>query len=1082
MRHFLLAALIASLLFPCVSVAQSSNATITGVIEDPGKAVLPGTRVTVVNTQTGERTTTKTNGSGLYTLSTLIPGTYRIEVDKQGFRGIIEGGIILHTQDVLQLNFHMAVGSTAETVTVSASGNNINTTDATVGTVVDRKFVESIPLNGRSFENLVLLSPGVTTANPQGTSGDYGEFSVNGQRTDANNFTLDGASAMNQAPLNTSMPSRANATATGTTQAIISVDALQEFRIATSTYSAEFGRSPGAQVSFTSRSGTNQYHGTAFDYLRNYALDANNWFNDYSMQPLPKPQERQNDFGGTLGGPLSIPRVYSGADRAFFFFNYEGLRLNEPVPATISYVPSNGTNNTATNYAKPAYMNLRGNVSQFPGLQAALNAFPLPNCTTAINPQCVDHGDGLSPFLLATATPGTIDSLSARIDYAGLRGTRLFARYADTESSYDSIYYNIQSLLNLARIRTYLLGADSVIHGTIANQLRLQYSPGFRADQSTGSSIGGSVPISGNRPVTFNTLQGLPGSGGKNIMEFLNFGGGEATAVLAGLRYGTRQWQENATDTVTWVHGRHSFKVGADYRQTTTTFGQADLEQSPQAYYYYESPAQVLANTVYSFKSTNFGRQDPTFKNMSLFLQDEWRVQPRLSLSLGLRWDLNPPPSVSGAPQYTYTGNINNPSTLALSKLGANLYATTYHDFAPRGGVAWVVHGNPGRELVLRAGAGLFFDTGQQASFYTFGAGDGLGASSIVSFSASAKKSFPQNASTILVPINTTPAAPYTLLYVSNPGLVPPSTIHWNVSMEQALGSSQSVTIGYVGSQGRNLLTLREYSMSALTNNLFSTIEQYENGPGSNYNALQIQYKRQMVKGLQVLASYTWAHAIDWSSTDSVLLPLQRGNSAQDLRHNMTSALMYDVPNSYAERWKRAILGNWSTDLWLVMRTGFPVHPTGATVIDPASGSEYPERLNYNGGNPYVYKAGIPGGRQFNPAVFSVPTTAQGVVGNSPRNFLRGFGEFDTAFALQRTFPLYERFHLQFRGDAFNIFNHPNFGALNLSCGTTTTGATCNNTLMGQATSTLNNALTGSAQLYSQGGPRSFQFALKLQF
>ena len=189
------------------------------------------------------------------------------------------------------------------------------------------------------------------------------------------------------------------------------------------------------------------------------------------------------------------------------------------MPATITYVPSNGTNNTATNYAKPMYKNLRDNVSQFPDLQAALNAFPVPNCTTELNPQCVDHGDGLSPFLLTTATPGTIDSLSARIDYAGLHGTRLFVRYADTESSYDSIYYNIQLLLNLARLRTYLLGADSVIHGSIANQLRLQYSPAFRADQSTGDSIGGSVPISGNRPVTFNTMQRLPGAGGKTLSK-----------------------------------------------------------------------------------------------------------------------------------------------------------------------------------------------------------------------------------------------------------------------------------------------------------------------------------------------------------------------------------------------------------------------------------------------------------------------------------------------------------------------------------------------------------------------------------
>jgi hypothetical protein len=205
-------------------------------------------------------------------------------------------------------------------------------------------------------------------------------------RSDANNFKVDGASASNSPTYTSAAGSSGmigSATMLGTTQAMLQVDSMEEFRMSTSTYSAEYGRQPGAQITFRSRSGTNDYHGTVYEYLRNSAFDANNWFNTYTTNPLPKPAERQNDFGGTLGGPISVPHLFSGQNRAFLFFGYEGLRLTQPQPASIYYVPSNGTYNTAT-YSDPRYKNLRQYAPA--ALQPVLNAYPLPNCSTAINP------------------------------------------------------------------------------------------------------------------------------------------------------------------------------------------------------------------------------------------------------------------------------------------------------------------------------------------------------------------------------------------------------------------------------------------------------------------------------------------------------------------------------------------------------------------------------------------------------------------------------------------------------------------------------------------------------------------------
>jgi hypothetical protein len=1048
--------------------AQSDSASISGTVVDRQGGLVPGAQVSVVSTDTNVTVDAKTNNAGVYNVPALKPGHYRMLVSKEGFKQIDLRDVTLNIQDSVNRNFTLDLGGTSETIVVNGnSGLNINTTDASVSTVVDRNFVETMPLNGRSFQSLILLAPGVVTNNPQSAAqaGFAGEFSVNGQRGDANYYTVDGVSANNAG--NSSYISGAGsagalpaATALGSTQAIVSVDALQEFRINTSTYSAEYGRQPGGQIQFETRSGTNEIHGTAFDYLRNTIFDANNWFNDFAH--VMKPAERQNDFGGVLGGPLSIPKLYSGKDRTFFFFSYEGLRLSQPQPATISYVPTISLRNTAS-----------------AALQPLLNAFPLPNCTVAQDPQCVDDSvEGLSPYLISASLPSSLDAISVRVDHVVAPWLRLFFRYSDTESSavqsINTASYGIGTYSTEYSARSYTLGADATFGGTVSNQVRLHYSPGSGIQAQELTALGGATPVN------IQGLQGLSSDQGSTNL-FLGFTNEFANLTQAH-GFGTPQHQWNAVDTVGWVRGHHAFRAGADYRRTTSDLEDGDSSSSPGIDYFYGSPASVLSNSIDDAYVGIYARQDVAFTNFSAFVQDEWRAKSRLSLSLGLRWELNPPPAiVSGAPQRTLNGNFNDPASLALAPIGTPLYKTTYYNFAPRLGLAASLRDQPGREMILRVGGGVYYDTGQQFSaLFGAGYGPGTGISTDYGSCCGTSVSFPLPTDLIDLPISNSLIPPYGYIKVVSQHLQLPYTYQWNTSLEQSLGSDQSVIIGYIGSNGRRLLE-QDLINLASSNPDFTYAYRYRNGLSSSYNALQAQYKRRLSHGLQALASYTWSHGLDFESVDQGLVPYQRGNSDFDVRNNFTAALSNDLPSSYGDSWKRALFSKWGTDLRFTARSAFPVEIEGPSLTDPSTGKLYYGLLDYNSSVPlYLSEPDAPGGRVINAAAFSTPLPGQ--LGDAPRNFVRGFGEDEINLAVHREFPLNEQLHLLFRVEAFNLLNHPNFGAIDANCGNPPPGETCTNPTFGQAISTLASSLGGLTPIYQQGGPRSFQFALKLIF
>jgi hypothetical protein len=465
---------VCALMWTATLLAQSPNGVINGLVVDSSSRAIVGADVVVVNDATGLKYTSKTNDEGIYVVPDLPPGPYRLQVSKVGFKAIIKPDIVLNVQGALSINFTLPVGAFYETVTVEGGAPLVNTESATVSTVVDRQFAENLPLNGRSFQTLIYLTPGVvvTAANYE----DNGQFSVNGQRAASNYWTVDGVSAnIGIGPVfgggNGIGGTVGSFSAVGGTNSIVSVDALQEFRIQTSTFAPEFGRTPGGQISIVTRSGTNQFHGTAFDYLRNDIFDAENWFNGYTNNPpLPKSKERQNDFGGTFSGPVLT-------DRTFFFFTYEGLRLRLP-QTSLTTVPDTASRQNAIASVRPL-----------------LDAYPLPN-----GPD--DISTGVAQFNASYSNPASLDACSLRIDHRQNQKWTFFARYNYSPSEFadrgGTGGNSALSNLEWSRITTQTgtSGATWAISNTEANDLRFNYSHVNANGFDSLDGFGGAIALS----------------------------------------------------------------------------------------------------------------------------------------------------------------------------------------------------------------------------------------------------------------------------------------------------------------------------------------------------------------------------------------------------------------------------------------------------------------------------------------------------------------------------------------------------------------------------------------------------------
>ena len=1066
MRFAKLLAIVAFFLLAQTSLqAQSVNATLSGTATDSNGSLLPGVKVRITNSETGFQREVQSGEKGNFTFPALPPATYTISASKEGFAPAELNNIALNVNDSRSVSIQLQVGNVAASVIVSSEPSLVDQSPAQ-STTIDRTFVENLPLNGRSFQSLLLLSPGVVSVSADSNS--PGQFSVNGQRANANYFTVDGVSA--NVASNATSQSVSNLTgqqsngsvpgfnAVGTTSNLVPVDALEEFKIQTSGYSAEFGRQPGGQVQLVTRSGGSDFHGSIFNYVRNEAFDANNFF--LNARGIERPPLRQNQFGGTFSGPVVLPNfgeggpIFDKSDRTFFFFSYEGLRLRLPVTTAFN-VPS---------------LELRQAAS--PVFQAILNAYPIPTGPEVIG---IDPAFGTpntplgyAPFQASYSNPSSSDSYGIRVDHNLTSRINLFGRFSETPS--ESLTRTLSALAGGSKnYRAVTLGT-TIVGNAIANEFRFNYTRDRGRFSTALDDFGGAVPVDLSVLLAGNTPTGGVVQGSFSLPI-----GPNVPRLELGDAQDSRNRQINIVDNVSIVSGNHTFKFGFDYRRLMPTY-------APVAYSYNTLVSfAFIVPLGLSFTQSITTRQgaEVRFNNYSFYVQDDWKVNKRLSLNLGLRYELNPSPKdINGIEPIVLTGIVGTDvSNATLAPAGTPFFETVKNAFAPRFGAAYQISDKPGRETVLRGGFGVYYDLGTSQALNGF---------NTFPFTATSRSGFgvpfPLPPGQLLPPTFPTVRLPLpsgTLVRVSDPDLQLPYTLQYNVGVERSLGRNQAISISYVGSKGKRLLTNQTLNPRVGGRNVnpnFGNIIYTTNGPTSDYDSLQAQFTRRLTRGLQTLLNYTWSHAIDEAS-DELSGDLARGNASFDVRHNFSAAITYEIPTFTKERFTRAVLGGWAVDSTMYFRSGQPID-IFAGVITTDDGRQIPVRPDYVQGQPlWIDQAGVPGGRRINPAAFVRPPLAGGSFtrnGTLGRNVVTTPPIYQFNAALRREFRLTEQFKLQLRAEAFNLFNRPQFAGFNTSL--------TSPTLFGIPTETLNTSLGGINSLYQVGGPRSMQFSARLFF
>ena len=637
----------------CTPLAAQETGWLSGFVWDPSGALVAGAGVTAVNEDTGFRRVTETDAAGSWEAPYLYPGRYKLTVRREGFRTIVQFGVPLHAGESARVDFHLQIGDVREVVTVAGPPATMNAGDVSTATLVGRNWIEHLPLNGRGILNLLELAPG-TVITPA-AAGEAGQFSVNGQRPNANYFTVDGVSAntgANGGGLPAQMPggSLPDMTAFGSLQALASLEALDELQLRSSTFAGQYGPTPGGQVALSTRSGSNDFHGAAFGAFRNAALDANDWFANSTGQP--RQPLRFADFGGALGGPIR-------RNRTFFFLSYEGLRLRQPYTWQ-STVPS---------------LAARGGAP--PIFQPILDAFPAPNGP--------DLGGGVAEWTGYSSLPAGFDGLSVRIDHALTSRLLLFGRFSDTPSSTASGFSETNSVTLQDRAAT--VGLNAALTPSTANEFRINATdasgistwqvagiPGAAGCYSDAALFGGATPC----------------------VSFFRFEIGGIEPLIAGANTGNAQRQWNLADAAEIRKGAHDIRAGIDYLRLGLRQNEPPLSVTVTA-----ASLQALLNSGFSVGLFESAQNSTSIAQFAAFGEDTWRVSPRLTIAYGLRWDFDPSPLASAPPL--------EPALLAGAPNGAvPIWKTRYSNLAPRLGIAYRLTAD-GR-TILRAGAGRYFD------------------------------------------------------------------------------------------------------------------------------------------------------------------------------------------------------------------------------------------------------------------------------------------------------------------------------------------------------------------------------------
>ena len=786
---------LALLALSSATAAAQRYADLYGRVLDTSYGGIADAAVTVTNQDTGFRRITQSEPGGTYTVSSLQPGTYKITVRKEGFVSVARFDVRLADSTPTRADFILSVGSIEESITVYGNPPLFEREheDASTGSRVERDEIERLPANGGGVLNLLELTPG-TNITPA-TRGEAGQFSTSGQRPNTNYFTIDGVSA-NTGVTAGGLPAQSTGgafpalSAFGSLDSLISLDAVEELRVTTSTSVAEFGRLPGASVALNSRSGTNELHGATGYRIRNELLNAHDWFGNqagYGSLPL-----RLNDIAQTFGGPLK-------RNRTFFFLSYEHMWLVQPF-VWRQPVPSLAARQTAADWAQPL-----------------LALFPAPS------PGPVMHGVG--EWVGNTVRPAGLDVGGARIDQAITSRLSFFGRYNDSPSNnqFGTLTTNDLDLLS----QSLTLGLNA--------RPRTNLALDFRANESQVNAH--SVWISPGPSCALQPLLAAFSLSPAPCNYLVRFDIGGVGQLVSGSEGDRRQRQFQAVQSASYHLHRHTLALGADYRRILA------IRRDPTG------ALGVIADNLSDLVSTRnlWVNNAPALNastelnELSLWVEDTWQVTSRMTVAGGLRWEYSPAPVPASGVYFL------NPATNTVFTMRQPLWPVNYRNFAPRLGVAWRLTGD-GR-TVLRAGGGLYYDSSLSIAT-DFLTGSPLDVSS-GGFTSGRNGLFSTQ-----------------LIYGFMPNLRLPRVEQWNLSLERALGTHDVVSVGYLGSGGHSLLR-RE--MGGPGTSPTSYVALTTNGGASNYQALQIEYRRRVARGLQSLVAYAWSHSIDNDSSDAFL-------------------------------------------------------------------------------------------------------------------------------------------------------------------------------------------------------------------
>jgi hypothetical protein len=1007
--------------------AQSPNASVNGQVIDSSKASIVGAHVSAVNVSTNIHQESTTNGVGEYYFPNLLPGTYRLQAEMTGFKTVVKPGVVLHVQDAVEINFELAVGATADSVTVDGGAPLVQLATSDVGAVVDARTIRELPLNGRSWTDLATLQPGVaaietqasyTAAADRGNRGFGSQMSISGGRVRENSYRIDGISVNDYS----------NGGPGSVLGGTLGVDAIEEFSVLTADAPAEYGRTSAGVISAITRSGTNQLHGSAYEFLRNSALDARNYFDQGSTPPF-----KRNQFGAAVGGPLR-------KDHTFVFVDYEGNRQSTGITNIVT-VPSAAarSGNLST-----------GGVNVDPSAQKYLALWPMPN-------GAILGGGDTGVYTFAAQQVVNENFATGRLDHKLTDKDSLFGTFAYDDTPYRSPD-NLNDVLLSDRTtrRTVAAQENHVFSASVLNSLRFGLNREGVQDNTSAKALN---PAAGDL-----SLGAIPGEPAAQVSV------GGLTPFKGGAEDATRfLWTSyQLYDDATFTRNRHSLKFGVAYENMHSNI---EYDSYVTGLYSFGSLNAFLTNEPSRFRAALPGLTTPRTLRQNLFgayAQDDWRIQRNLILNLGARYELTTVPTEANGKISTLL-SLTSP----VNHLGSPLFQNpTLLNFEPRIGLAWSPKGDV--RTAVHAGFGIYdvlplpyefqnMET-RAAPFYLLASNSKIPAGSF--YQGGLAQLTPKTLSVTW--IDQKPKRDYVM--------------QWNLNIQRELTKNLSATIGYVGAHGvhqpmriddANIVmpTLTEagylwpspQGSGTVVNPNYGEIRSMQWIGSSVYHALEFNVTQRMAHGFQLRGSYTWGKSIDTGSSTIVgdeflssmssLYPfdlrLNRGVSDFNIAQTLVIAGTWQVPG--LESASRPL--DWATKGWemsglLKANSGVPFTPTFGTDGDP---------LGLNSSDPWDYPNRLKGGNCSSPVnpgnpnhyiktdCFSVPTaptqafysqhcdpsftypTCINLRGNAGRNILTGPGLASLDYSLVKNNHIAELVNVQFRAECFNLLNRANF-------------------------------------------------------